>query len=94
MEQVLSERLIASGIQLAAETEGHYLLTRDNCISLVERREGSIGSTGVLTEHGLAYLIWHDGQAFLKSKTAEIPATEDQVAAIQRFSQDLTAALR
>ena len=93
MQQVATERLAASGIQLAAETDAHYLFVRDNCIALVERR-GSIGSTGVMTGNGLAYLIWRDGQAFLKSKTAETPAAEDQVAVVHRFSQDLAAALR
>jgi len=88
-----TERLAESGIQLAAETDAHYLVFRENCIALIERRGGSIGSTGMMTEHGLAYLIWHDCQAFLKSKTAEIPASEDQVAAIERFSRDLAAAL-
>ena len=86
--------MTASGIQLAAETDGHYLFTRDTCIALVEKKEGSIGSTGVLTEHGLAYLIWRDGQAFLKSKTSEIAASEEQIVAVQSFSNDLAAALR
>jgi hypothetical protein len=88
-----SESLAASGILLAAETETHYLFTRDNCIALVERRASSIGSTGILTEHGIAYLIWRDGQAFLKSKAAEAPASADEVAAVQSFSQDLAAAI-
>jgi hypothetical protein len=85
--------LAASGIQLVAETAGHCLFTRDNCIALVERREGTIGSTGILTEQGLAYLVWRDGQAFFKSKSAEIPAGEEQIRAVRQFSQDLAAAL-
>jgi hypothetical protein len=93
MEEAIREWLAASGIQLAAETESHYLFTRDNCIALVERRGNSIGSTGMLTESGIAYLIWRDGQAFLKSKTAEIPASAEQIAAISSFSRDLAAAL-
>jgi len=86
-------KLAASGIQLAAETEAHYLFTRDNCIALVERSEGTIGSTGVLTEHGLAYLVRREGQPLLKSKTSELPATQEQVAAIEAFSKDLAEAL-
>ena len=91
------ERLAAARIQLVAETAAHYLFTRDNFIALVERREeglGSIGSTGMLTEQGLAYLVWRDGQAFLKSKTSETPAGEAQVAAIRDFSRDLESAVR
>ena len=87
------DRLAASNIQLVAETESHYLFVRDNCIALVERRENTIGSTGMMTEQGLAYLVRRDGQAFLKSKSVEIPADEEQVAAIRQFSQDLANAL-
>ena len=42
----------------------------------------TIGSTGMMTEQGLAYLVWRDGQAFLKSKSAEIPATGEQLAGV------------
>jgi hypothetical protein len=89
----MTESLAASGIQLVAETTSHYLFTRDNCIALVERSVGTIGSTGIMTEQGLAYLIWRDGQAFLKSKSAEIPATGEQLTAIRQFSQELARAL-
>jgi len=88
-----AEALAKSNIFLAAETESHYLLTRDNCIALVERGGSSIGSTGILTEQGIAYLIWRDGQAFLKSKAAEIAASPEQIAAVHTFSRDLAAAL-
>jgi hypothetical protein len=87
------ERLSKLGIQAVAETPSHLLFARDNFIALVERRTGSVGSTGMLTEQGLAYLIWRDGRAFLKSKGAENAATEEQVAAIRQFSQDLRAVL-
>jgi hypothetical protein len=82
------------GILLAAETEAHYLFTRDNCIAIVDRKAGSIGSTGIMTAHGLAYLVWRGGLGFLKSKAAEVPATEEQIGEVQRFSRDLAAALR
>ncbi len=93
MDEALTTRLAASGIQLAAETESHYLCVRDNCIALVERRAGTPGSTGVLTEQGIAYLIRRDGQVFLKSKSAELPASEEQITAIETFSRDLVEAL-
>ena len=93
METDLPDRLARAEILLAADTDDLKLYTRDNCIAIVDRR-GSIGSTGMMTEHGLAYLVWHDGQAFLKSKAAETAASEEQVAAVQKFSQDLAAALR
>ena len=91
------QRLAVSAIQLVAETSSHFLFTRKNFIALVERRGeeiGSIGSTGVLTEHGLAYLVWRGTEAFLKSKSAEMPAGDAEVAAMRQFSQDLESALR
>ena len=50
---------------------------------------GSIGSTGVWTERGLAYLVWREGEAFLAGKGFELRATEEQVAAVRQFSEDL-----
>jgi hypothetical protein len=41
----------------------------------------------------LAYLIWRDGQAFLAGKGFEQAATEEQVAMMRRFSEDLKAVL-
>ena len=70
------------------------MFARDNLIALVERTAegyGSIGSTGIMTERGLAYLIWRDGQAFLAGKGFELAATEEQVVAVRRFSEDLKA---
>jgi len=86
----------STGIQLLTETRAYAIFARDNLIALVERTAegfGSIGSTGILTERGLAYLIWRDGQAFLAGKGFEEPAAEEQVAAVRRFSEDLKAAL-
>jgi hypothetical protein len=88
--------LDAAGIQLLAESRSHYLFARDNLMALVERLPegfGSIGGTGILTERGLAYLVWRDGQAFLAGKGFEQPATDHQVEAVRRFSEDLKAGL-
>jgi hypothetical protein len=86
----------SSGIQLLSETPAYAIFARDNLIALVERTAagyGSVGGTGVMTERGLAYLVWRDGQAFLAGKGFEEAATEQQVAAVQRFSEDLKGAL-
>ena len=91
------EQLARLGIQLVAETAAHFLFARDNCIALVERRGGdfgTIGSTGTMTEQGLAYLVWRDGRAYLKSKSAEIAAAAEQVEEMRQFSRDLASALR
>ena len=87
----------STGIQLLTETRGYSMFTRDNLLALVERTAegyGNIGSTGILTERGLAYLIWRDGQPYLAGKGFEQPAAEEQVAAVRRFSEDLKAALQ
>jgi len=86
----------SSGIQLVSETRSYCMFARDNLVALVERTAegyGSIGGTGVLTERGLAYLVWRDGQAFLAGKGFEQAATEEQVAMVRRFSEDLKAVL-
>jgi hypothetical protein len=91
-----AERLRIRNIQLVSETKGHYVFARDNCLTLVERTEagfGSIGGTGVMTEAGLAYLFWRDGQAVLLGKGSEALAEPAQVETIQRFSEDLKTAL-
>ena len=88
--------LSSTGIQLVSETRSYSIFARGNLIALVERTAagpGSIGGTGILTERGLAYLIWRDGQALLAGKGFELPATHEQVAAVRRFSEDLKAAL-
>ena len=86
----------STGIQLLSETRAYAMFARDNLLALVERTAegyGSIGSTGIFTERGLAYLIWRDGQTFLAGKGFEQAATEEQVAMVRRFSEDLKAVL-
>jgi hypothetical protein len=46
-----------------------------------------------MTEQGLAYLVWRDGQPYLASKGGETPASAEQVETIRRFSEDLNNAL-
>jgi hypothetical protein len=86
----------ATGIHLLSEARGYCLFARDNLVALVARTPegyGSIGSTGMWTERGIAYLIWREGRAYLAGKGFEQPASDEQVAAVQRFSEDLKAAL-
>lgn len=78
------------------ETPKHYLLTRGECIALLERTAdgiGSLGSTGMLTPNGLAFLMWQDGVAMLAAKGTLITATESQAEAIRAFSSDVKSAL-
>ena len=96
MSPEIADRLATLHIQLQAEAKGHCLFSRDLCVALVERSDlgfGSIGSTGILTETGLAYLMWRDGRALLAGKGGETAAEPAQVAAVRKFSEDLKAAL-
>ena len=92
MSPEIADRLAALNIQILAEANKHFLLAREMCVALVERTEsgfGSIGSTGVMTETGLAYLVWRGERAVLVGKSGEQPAEAAQVEAIRRFSSDL-----
>ena len=96
MNPEIADRLARQNFQLLSQSSRHFLIGRDACIALVERTTsgfGSIGSSGLMTESGLAYLIWREGQARLVGKGGENAASAEQVDAIRRFSQDLKAAL-
>jgi hypothetical protein len=83
-------RLEDLNIRLMAEGPAVSIYVRDNCIAAVG---GTQGSTGMMTDQGLAYLVWRDGQPYLAAKAGETPATQEQVKAIHRFSEDLKIAL-
>ena len=51
------------------------------------------GSTGMMTDLGLAYLVWRDGLPYLAAKGGETSATPEQVETIRKFSEDLSYAL-
>ena len=96
MSPEIADRLATLRIQLQAEAKGHCLFSRDLCMAIVERTDsgfGSIGSTGILTETGLAYLMWRGDRALLAGKVGETAAEPAQVDAIRKFSEDLKAAL-
>jgi hypothetical protein len=74
------------------------IYVRDNCVAAVGGTHGggadtNQGSTGMMTEQGLAYLVWRDGRPYLAAKGGEAPATPEQVEIIRRFSADLNTAL-
>lgn len=97
MNPDIAKQLSQLNIQLLSEAKSHYLFARDACLALVERSGtddcGSIGSTGIMTANGLAYLVWRDGRAWLTGKGGESLAGAEQVEAIRRFSEDLKRAL-
>jgi len=89
-------RLEDLNIRRMVEGPAVTIYVRDNCIAAVGNSSGSAqgqGSTGMMTDQGLAYLVWRDGQAYLSGKGGETPATPGQIEAIRKFSEDLKDAL-
>ena len=92
MTPEIAERLAACDIQIAAQANDYCMFARGECLALVKMAEGrftSIGSSGILTEKGLAYLVWVDGRAMLSSHGLQVEAAPGQVDAIRNFSEDL-----
>jgi hypothetical protein len=83
-------RLEDLNIRVMVEGPAVSIYVRDNCIAAVG---GTQGSTGMMTEQGLAYLVWRDGRAYLVAKGGETPASAEQVETIRKFSADLNTAL-
>ena len=92
MTPEIAARLAARDIRMAAEAKDYCMFVRENCLALVQAAGGrftSIGSAGIMTEKGLAYLVWVDGKAMLASHGSQVEAAPGQVEAIRQFSQDL-----
>ncbi|HUB77789.1 MAG TPA: hypothetical protein VMB03_03280 [Bryobacteraceae bacterium] len=92
MTPEISAGLAASGIQMAAQAKDYCMFVRGECLALARMEDGrftSIGSSGILTERGLAYLVWVDGKAMLSAHGSRTEATAAQVDAIRNFSEDL-----
>jgi hypothetical protein len=88
----IAERLAACDIVMAAQAQDYCMFVRGNCLALVRtdgERFTSMGSSGMLTENGLAYLVWSDGKAWLSSHGNQVEGGADQVDAIRKFSEDL-----
>jgi len=97
-------RLAGCGIQLAAESPEYNMFTRGLCVALVRPATGGntagateavtgIGSSGMMTEGGLGFLVWREGRPYLAAKGSETPATAAQVEEMRKFSSDLKRAL-
>ncbi len=91
-------RLVEAGIQLlpVESVSSHFVLERDGFVALVERKGdqfGGIGAPGLLTDHGIAMLIWRGEKAFFVAKGHQREATAAQVDNLRKFSADLTRAL-
>lgn len=96
MNPEIAARLERRGIAWFATEKGYTMFTRDTCAAIAHEQAGaySVGSSGMMTESGLSYLVWRDGRAFLAAHGgSETPASGGQVEAVRRFSDDLKAAL-
>ncbi len=98
MSPEIAARLARLRIELMADAKEYSVFARDGCMALAQRAgDGgfiSVGSSGVATEHGLAYLVWREGRPVLAAHGGQESAAADgQVEAIRQFSRDLKAAL-
>ena len=92
MTPEIAARLAACDILTAAQAGDYCMFVRGNCMALVQTAGGrftSAGSSGMVTENGLAYLVWNDGKPMLASHGSQVEADAEQVEAIRKFSEDL-----
>ena len=88
------ERLAAAGVQMVPlpELATYFVLEREGCVVLVERRGegfGAIGSPGVLIEGGFAALVARNGKDWLVGKSEARAASGGEAAAARRLYRDL-----
>ena len=97
MSPEIAARLADLNIQLAAQARDYCLFVRGNCLALVQSAEESftsIGASGMMTENGIAYLVWREGIPVLAAHGGhEQPATPEEVETVRRFSEDLKSTL-
>ena len=92
------QRLVDANIELLPlpEITTHFVFHRDGFAALVDRVRdafGHVGAGGLLTDQGIAVLVWRSDQAFFVLKDFEQPATSLQVEQLRAFQRDLEAAL-
>jgi hypothetical protein len=87
----VAARLARLNIEQIAVAKDYVLYGRGSCVAMVHGN--SLGSSGYMTDTGLAYLFWRDSKAYLVSKGREVEAESEQVDAVQAFSRDLKEAL-
>jgi hypothetical protein len=97
VEEILA-RLAAVNIELvpAVDLNTHFVFTRDGFLALVERREngfGNIGAPGLLSEKGMAQLVWRGTDAFFVARGFVQPAHPEQIEGLRRFGHDLKNSL-
>ncbi len=98
MSPEIATRLADLNIQLAAQARDYCLFVRGNCLALAQTAGEiftSIGASGIMTENGIAYLVWREGRAVLAAHgDHERPATPEELETVRRFSEDLKLTLK
>ena len=97
MSPETAARLADLDIQLAAQARDYCLFVRGNCLALAQSAGESftsIGASGMMTENGIAYLVWRAGNPVLAAHGGhEKPATPEELKTVRRFSEDLKLTL-
>ncbi|MGA3016841.1 MAG: hypothetical protein ABSF62_06955 [Bryobacteraceae bacterium] len=97
MSPEIAARLADLNIQLAAQARDYCLFVRGNCLALAQAAGESftsIGASGMMTENGIAYLVWREGRPVLAAHGGhEQPATPEEVETVRHFSEDLKLTL-
>jgi hypothetical protein len=96
----LTARLRAAGIWQMVNAAYYGVFVREGCMVVAQRNPNtgaytSMGSSGYPLEGvGVAYLQWDGDRPFLYHKDCgAVPATEEQVETLRKFSADVKAAL-
>ncbi len=74
------------------EISTHFVFERGGFVALVERREtgfGNLGAPGILTERGMAHLVWRGESGHFVTRGWERPAEAEEIAALRVFAEDL-----
>ena len=97
MSPEIAERLADLNIQLAAQARDYCLFVRGKCLALAQSAGEtftSIGASGIMTENGIAYLVWREGSPVLAAHGGhEQPPTPEELETVRHFSEDLKSAL-
>lgn len=93
------ERLANLGFGAAGlpNIANHFMVERDGFAALISLVAGDLaeaGSAGIVTEGGLAVLVWRGEQPWFVMRGFERQATPTEVQALRQFSDDLKTALR
>lgn len=91
--------LVQSGFELVRFPffEGHIGVRKYGCATLLKPQSGGglslAVAPSVLVEGNLSALVERGGERWFVWKSHQVPATEDRLAALERFEQELRALL-